>query len=188
MRNEKDRNEYLPPQEQLIIAAKINRLCEATPETFDPEIQVQDAQDIVNALNSRLKPSDLISGTLSKTSSSHSVVRAGITNAGNVNASFDETKTKKIEFGVENYRIGNYVAIKYVKKNTSRISFEHFWDRGMVNIAFKKPPERTWINYDSETLKISYIGIGLPIIKEFSLFSAAIIVITYRDILLWRKS
>lgn len=54
MKNEKE-HKYLPPQEQLIIAAKIHRLCEMGVETFDPKIHIVDAQDIVKALDPKNK-------------------------------------------------------------------------------------------------------------------------------------
>lgn len=98
MRNGIESEGYLPPQEQLIIASKVNRLCDASPETFDPKTQVTDAQDIIRALHSKIKPSRFINARYFSTRSSTSEVRAGATNAGNVSTSFKETKTNKISF------------------------------------------------------------------------------------------
>lgn len=108
-----EREAYLEPQQQLLIAAKVNRLCETAVDEFDPSTQVQDAQDIVNALDSRVLPSKAISGSASVTRSSKSEVKAGMTNAGQVNASFGETKRSEVRFRVREYRVGFYVATKY---------------------------------------------------------------------------
>ena len=164
MKKERETQEYLPPQEQLIIAAKIHRLHEATVETFNPEIHVVDAQDIVKALHPRIKPASKYSLRHYSNSSSTSQVRAGATSAGNVNASFKEQKTKKVEFGVHEYRIGNYVATRSVQKHCNYIRFEEFWDRGSINEAFDKTSEGTLIVYDATSLDILEISKLVPII------------------------
>lgn len=201
---------YLEQQEQLIIGAKVNRLCEANPETFDSATQVQDAEDIVTALNSRTRPRGVFSGEASFTSSFSSEVRSGATNARDVNASFDETRTGEFKFGVEEYRIGNYVAIKstergksrpvkvgesrgynvvkFVREETSQLMFEHFWDRGEVNTVFARNPQLTVIEYD-ETLDVKSIGIWVPKIKTVRiLFSRVRITYGYNKTTLWEKS
>ena len=184
MRNEREPEAYLPQQEQLIVAAKVNRLCEANPETFDPETQVQDAQDIINALSPRTKPHGKFSGGISYISTYKSEAKAGATNSGNVNASFDETKIKKAEFGVEEYRIGNYVASKYTGRNTTLIIFENFWDRDMVNEAFEKNAEETRVEYDTKSLGVQKISVGVPKRRNIACLS----ITTYQDVPLWQKS
>ena len=173
MKKERETQGYLPsPQEQLIIAAKIHRLHEATVETFNPEIHVVDAQDIVKALHPRIKPASKYSLRHYSKSSSTSQVRAGATSAGNVNASFKEQKTKKVEFGVHEYRIGNHVATRSVQKHCNYIRFEEFWDRGSINEAFGKTSEGTLIAYDATSLDILEISKLVPIIiKKFKFWN-----------------
>lgn len=185
MKNERESEAYLPPQEQLIVAAKVNRLCEADSETFDPKTQVQDAQDIVNALNSRMKPHGRFSGRISFPSRPTSEVRAGATNAGNLNVSVDEPKAKEFKFGIEEYRIGNYVAMKHTGEPNMEIVFEHFRDRAMANKTLRKSPKDTRIAYDKKSLEVQEINIGVPTIREIAYF---LTIVTYRNILLWKKS
>ena len=192
MKKERETQEYLPPQEQLIIAAKIHRLHEATVETFNPEIHVVDAQDIVKALHPRIKPASKYSLRHYSNSSSTSQVRAGATSAGNVNASFKEQKTKKVELGIHEYRIGNYVATKVpVTKDLNCINFEEFWNRGFVNRAFNKVPEQTAIIYDATSLDILRISKLDPTIKQhrFKLWNRrySLIRVHYRENPLWRE-
>ena len=192
MKNERETQQYLPPQEQLIIAAKIHGLCEATAETFNPEIHVADAQHIVNALDPRIKQGSNHTVRYYSSSSSTSQVRSGATNAGNVNASFKEQKTKKVELGIHEYRIGNYVATKSsVTKDLNSISFEEFWDRGFVNRAFIKEPEKTTIIYDATSLDTLRISKLVPTTKHhrFKLWNRkyALIRTLYRENPLWRR-
>lgn len=183
-----ERDGYLEPQEQLVMAAKVNRLCETAIEDFDPETQVQDAQDIVNALDSRVLNSKSISGSASITRSSKSQVKAGATNAGQANVSFDETKRSEVRFGVQEYRVGFYVAKKYKDGKQSILEFEHFWDRGKVNETFKVYQTRTEIVYENESLEIVAINKRVP--KTRTLFPIVIEIkaTTYSKVPLWQKS
>lgn len=183
MRNERESDGYLPPQEQLLIAAKVNRLCDATVATFDPETQVADAQDIVNALNPRIKPSGRVGGKATITSSSTSEVREGATNAGNISVSFKDRKTKKFEFGVNRYRIGNYIVRKIRWGRITGITFEHFWDRGMTDEAFQEDRQNTRIDYDSKTLEVVKISIWIPRTRQI----ACLFITTYKVVPLWEK-
>lgn len=169
----------------MIVAAKVSRLCDANPDTFDPQTQVQDAQYIINALNPRMKSHGRFSGSFTSTSTSKSEVRAGATNAGNVSMSFNETKTKEFKFGVEEYRIGYYVAMKYVGRTSTQIVFEHFWDRGMADEAFGKRPKYTRLDYDTKSLDVQRISIGFPNKKRRF---ACLIVTTHNEIPLWKRS
>lgn len=188
-----ERDAYLEPQEKLVIAAKVNRLCETAIEDFDPETQVQDAQDIVNALDSRVLNSKSISSIASVTRSSKSQVKAGATNAGQVNTAFDETKRSEVRFGEREYRIGFYVATKYKGGKQSKLDFEHFWDRGEVNETFEVDQTQTEIVYENKTLEIVAINKQIP--KTRTLFpiialfriSARISATTYSRVPIWQK-
>lgn len=177
-------NPYLPAQEQLMIASKINRLCDVDTNTFDPDTQVADAQRIIEALDLRIKPHGKISGNLSHTSSSTSEIRSGATNAGNINASFEETKTKKIEFGIQEYRIGNYVAKKYTGSRTTRIEFEHFWDREVPNEISGKDSRITVLSYNTKkSLEVERISFITPKRKGGRFLA----LITYGETRLWQR-
>lgn len=169
MKKEEETQDYLPPQEQLIISAKIHNLCEVTAETFDPEIHVAEAQEIIRALDPRIKPESERSFGYYSNSSSLSQVRAGSTNAGNVNASFEEQKSKKVEFGVHEYKIGNYIATKHVHKKFNFIHLEEFWDRGSVNQVFDKTPQSTIILYEQKSLDLVRISKMVPTVKQLGL-------------------
>ncbi len=154
---ENDNNAYLPPQEQMIIAAKVNRLCETEKANFEIS-QIDDAAEIIKAPAPRTKIRGSVSATFSYTSRGKSDVKMGATNAGNVNASFDETKVYKKEFGVEEYRIGNYVATRFRGKKDESLTFEFWRDRGEINTVFNKYPDRTSISFDPKTYNISEIS------------------------------
>lgn len=185
MGNEKRLEGYLPPNEQLILAAKVNRLCAATPDTFDLENQIQDAQDIVTALDPRMKYHGRFSGRISMTSHSESEETAGETNAGSFSTGFEQETTKKVVFGVEEYRVGNYVATKYKGKGEdSRIVFEHSKDRGMINEIFEKDVEDTRINYSTESLDVQKIFIAVPTTRKI----ACIRFVSHEEVSLWERS
>lgn len=185
-----ERRGYLPSQEQLITASKVNLLCEASPETFDPVTRVPDAQYIVNALHLRIKTKGRLGGRFSRTSSSTSEVRAGATNVGSVSARFDQKTTKKVEFNVAEYRIGRYVAGKLEEKGKACIFFEPYWDRGFVNQAFGKAPEHTGIEYDPKSLEVEKIYRITPTRKRLSSFPVPITILIFShkgEIILWQK-
>lgn len=182
MASKEERRGYLSPEEQLLISSKVNRLCEAKPDTFDPITQVPDAQDIVNALDSRIRTSGRIGASVSLTDTGTSEVRAGATGAGSVNASFEEQETAKFEFGVEEYRVGNYVATKTRRRKTSTIEFRHFWDRGIANDAFEKSPRHIAIEYQNESLGVTEISVGIPTGLRFGV----LILVNYKYTPLWK--
>ncbi len=183
-----ERENYLEPQEQLLIAAKVNRVCELQSDEFDPSTHVQDAQDVVNALNSRVLASGRFKGSASYTRPSKSELRAGATSAGQVNASFDETKRSEVRFGVREYRIGFYVATKYNDKRQSSLIFEHFWDRGEVNEAFEDDQPQTEIVYKNDSLEVVAINKRMPTIKTLFPVIIRITATVYNRVPLWQKA
>ncbi len=183
MRNGREFDEYLPPRDQYATALKVNRLCDTDPKTFNPETHVADAQAIINALHSKIKSKRRFKTSILYNSSSSSNI-CGATDAGNFNIGFKEKKTKKIEFGVKEYRIGNYVAYKYIGRDTTEIIFEHFWDRGMTNEAFEKDPHLTALKYDNDSLDVVKISLGVPKRRKI----ACLRIITYQRIPLWERS
>lgn len=131
---DKEQQLYLPPQEQLIIASKVNRLCEVSVDEFDPKTQVKDAEEIVKALHPRMKAFDGPRIKFIKRSTSRSNVLAGETGLGQINTSFDSEELKVWRFGIEEYKIGGYVA--KLRSNPLTLEFEYFWSRGEINSAF----------------------------------------------------
>src|SRR3990167_2727792 len=108
--------EYLDPQEQLRVAALINRLCEVSPEEFDVPAQVEDAREIVKALDSKVESTkSRHRASASYTSTSDSSVISGATDQGNVSSTFKETKKREVQIiKIPEYKIGKYVAMKRI--------------------------------------------------------------------------
>ncbi len=153
---DKEQQLYLPPEQQLIIGAKVNRLCEVSVEEFDPETQVADAEEIVRALQPRMKPTNQANAELNMTHKSDYKIMAGETGFGQVNTNFDSTESINLKLGIEEYRIGGYVAKLRVFKSFSGLEFEHFWDRGLINEAFEQESVSHCIAFGSD-YKISSI-------------------------------
>ena len=153
--------EYLAPRDQLLIGALVNRLCGIKEEDFNQNIHPQIAQDIVNALDSRVKITK--SHWTANISTPKSSTVTGTTEHGTVNVSSEEEQKNIFELGeVFEYRIGTYVVRKYSGNTSSSLEFEHFWDRGEVNDAFEIKPQKMNISYNKLTLKISDIKLLLP--------------------------
>jgi hypothetical protein len=176
--------EYLDPQEQLRVAAFVNRFCEAMPEDFDEQIHVQDAQEIVRALDPKIKPTkSKFSFFASHTSKSESSVFSGVTDHGNISTSFEETKTRKVSLGkILEYRIGMYVATKRSKRNKSTLYFEYFWDRGEINEAFERKQPITTVTYAEDSLEIASIDKQIPRVRHLG----SLIITTYSTVQLWK--
>src|SRR4051812_738361 len=119
---------YLPPHEQMILAAKVNRICEVLPEDFDPETQVADAIEIVRLLNSRLYTQRGFQFIFSRFSKSESSIVAGTTSAGQIDYRFESESETTHKFNIKEYRIGGYVATKVIQGREATIILEDFWD------------------------------------------------------------
>lgn len=147
---DKEQQLYLPPNEQLIIGAKVNRLCEVSVEEFDPESQVRDAEEIIRALHPRMKPTNNSNLEVNMTHKGASKMMAGETGFGQVNTSFDSTEIKNFRVGIEEYRIGGYISTLQNYKTFSVLIFEHFWDRGVVGEVFEQKPMSHCISFESD--------------------------------------
>jgi hypothetical protein len=179
---------YLPPRDQYATSLKINRLCDSIDKnTFNPAAQIADAQAIVDALHSKIKPRSKVSvgGGISYPSSGD--IR-GATDIGEVRMSTEERKIKKVQLGINEYRIGEYVATKYEEKDRATMVFEHFWDRGAVNEIFEAYAKRTVIEYDNESLKIREISFLTPLRKSVKFLFISLNMITYQKTSVWKKS
>src|SRR3990167_3909828 len=181
---ERETIEYLDPQEQLRVAALVNRLCETTPEDFDEQIHIQDAQEIVKSLDPKIKPTKSnFSFSASHTSTSESSVMSGATDQGNVSTSFEETKKREVRIGkILDYRIGMYVAIRRDKKDRSNLYFQHFWDRGEISDAFEKEEPTTEIMYRKDNLELLAISRLVPKARNLGFLT----VTTYQSLELWK--
>lgn len=152
-----ERDGYLPPQQQLILAAKVNRLCEVLPENFDPETQVEDASEIVRLLDARLQTQRGFQFTYIRSGKSESSVFAGATNAGQVNASVEAETVRQARFNIKEYKIGGYVATKVHLWRDATIILEDFWDPQADGIDLGVLEPKTIIRYDPSLLDISRI-------------------------------
>lgn len=141
---------YLPPREQLFIAAKVNRLCETDPENFDPNAQLQDAKDIVLALHPRVKPSGKYRVKINYLSTSSSTSTVADTGIGNMPIPTSEQTAYSIKYGVNEYRIGTQIATKRVGEKSTSLLFRDFRDNGAVGAVFDKYPPQTIIEYKFE--------------------------------------
>lgn len=182
MSNERETGRRLAPKERLLISAKVNRLCESTPETFDPSTQVTDAQDIVHALDSQVMEDEGVSGKYSGTSSGSRI--EGATEHGTVGFDLEPKETNTTEFGYQGYRIGNYVARKYSEKKTSSLLFEYFEALNPINIVMERDSERTNIVYQKASLEVIEIDRGIPRRRKFWRITLK----DYKNIPLWKKA
>ncbi len=181
---EKENGPYLSSQEQLVLAAKVNRLCEAEPETFDPHTQIQDARSIVVALNDRLGNSSNATFKLNVKKESESKSVAAATDLGTVNTNFDEEETKTYQLGrVNEYRIGGYVATKRQAENSTVLHFEPFWDRGWVTDIFSRYQPTTSIRYNEKSLELLHIQKNFPTFLKLPF----LLIVRYKGVLLWER-
>lgn len=182
---------YLPSSEQLIIAAKVNRICELEPEDPAPFPLVTDAQDIVRSLHPRIESSG-VNVSVESTGRNRFQTFAGATEHGNATSAFDNTQTKKLQIGVREYRIGQFVATRHQGLRFSSIDFESFFDRGAVNQVFGVAPEETRIEYKNSNLSIhsisklhpviSRITFRIPFFKRFT-----VNIVRYHGVSIWEQ-
>ena len=160
-----DGSAYLEPNEQMILAAKVNRLCEVEDEKFGPE-NLAEAEEIVKKLDSRIQRSGM-SMRIRSRSEGKSTVSRGATDQGEMNASFDDEKTSEATIGkVNEYRIGGYVVVKSRFRRTNHLRFEPFFGRGETNEGLEKNDGYTVIFYD-DSLAIKKISRHYPFRRNF---------------------
>lgn len=152
-----EQEKYLDPKQQLFIAAKVNRLYEATFDDFDPEVGLPEARAIVEALDPLVAMSSSTQFSHYSKEESDESVAVGDTGLGNFSTKFSQSKERRIKFGVKEYKIGAFVVTKSGFRRNRVLTIEHFWDRGENNEAFEANPPVTEIYYQSETLAISRI-------------------------------
>jgi hypothetical protein len=154
---ERRHEDYLSPEDQLLIAAKVNRLFQAKPGNFDPAIQLDEVKSIVQTLDPKIADSKLIGLAYDHRSSSESRIAIGETNMGTVSTGFSSENVEHKVFGFSEYRIGAYVVSKLTGGNTTTMRFKHFWDRGASNISEADPPF-TSVDYNRQSLEIIKIA------------------------------
>jgi len=153
-RSEADRA-YMEGQQQIFLAAKVNRLCEvASKEEFDADNLIPAAQDIVQALDPRLAfTSAPLLRFMDRIGKGRKTFVAA-TELGNVSASFEDRNKPQAQ--TEEYRIGLYVARKQKRifGLISMITFEHYLARSGVRGPLENFPQVTAIAYHRETLDL----------------------------------
>lgn len=171
----------IDPIEQLSLASKINALCDVE-QVFNPQTQVEDAQQIVRALARRIEPGEAAITVIARPGKNKSI--RGATEQGEVNVSTQQDQNKIWKSGkVDEYKIGAYVVTqKNVRGKRAKMSFEHFWGRSEELI--KGPQVKTYIRYKRETLEVTEIGRIQPrwmVISNVRL-------VTFRNRPLWKKN
>jgi len=193
VQNEGPPRQNLSPEQQLLIAAKVSRLSQVTPETFDEQIHIADAQDLVRALDPIIKPTDRKSRQGYGVSYSNSRIRAGATNAGNINASISEKKTKEYSHGVNIYRIGRSNVTKFVNyKNTTNITLENWTHEELGNkiiagVNIEQVLRNLQIEYDSNSLEVVRISQMVPEIKQKQSRGTVLFEVQEQATTLWQK-
>jgi len=181
MKERIDDSAYLEPNEQMILAAKVNRLCEVEDEEFGPENLIE-AQEIVRKLDSRIQRSGM-SLRISSKSKGESTVSQGATPQGEMNVSFDDEKKSEVRIGkVDEYRIGGYVVVKSRSRRINCLRFDHFFGRGETNEVLERMDGYTAIFYD-DSLAIKKISRNYPIRRNF----LVALVTTYAPKVLWEQ-
>lgn len=142
----------IDPIEQLSLASKINDLCDVE-QVFNPQTQVEDAQQIVVALARRIEPGEAAITFVTRPGKNKSI--KGATEHGEVNVSTQQDQNKIWRSGkVDEYKIGAYVVTqKNVGRKRAEMKFEHFWGRSLM-----EPQVKTYVRYKRETLEVTEIG------------------------------
>lgn len=153
MGKEQANKDYLPPKDQLIIAAKVNRICEAEPSQVNEDL-INNMQAVVNALEPRVNYSSNFTFEGSITTQGDSFT--GETEHGEFSAQGGE-RERKFKKGVEKYRIGNYIAFKYKVRDHDDLVFSPFFGAGGANLALGHHPVRTCIGYHKYSDRIELV-------------------------------
>jgi hypothetical protein len=164
--------DYLNPSEQLVIAAKVNRLCEINPEDFKAPLALPVAYDIIAALDPLVKPSTRFPKAMRK-KAERTIVRAGHTEQGDIHTSFAVEPEQQHPTGYNEYRIGGQVITKTVCKHCGDLtmSFEPFWGRGATSEGLEEFPTSTRVKYEpGEHLYIVEIYLAQTAVMTSRLF------------------
>ncbi len=105
-------------EEKVTLWSQVNELCRVTqvsPQEFDPKKHVHCAQEIIDGLDGKLKPS--------------SSTQISYTDELGNEPSFD--------YGRDEKRLGQYVVTKYTLLGSSILKMEHFWDRDKKDLFEK---------------------------------------------------
>lgn len=178
---DKEQPTYLEPKEQLLIAAKVNRICKAEAEDFDEKL-IEDAQEVIYSLASRIKPSSTLTTGIGLTTSGKNI--KGETDHGEFSfSSGKRTRNFELTGRVDKYRIGNYVAQKFTAKKLDGIWFKDFFGAGSANQALRNYKPTTQITYQRGDL--SLISVDRLNLKVTRL--GFIIITLYDETPLWEK-
>lgn len=193
MGKERETRHNLSPEQQLLIAAKVSRLSQVTHGTFDELTHVADAQDIIRALDPIIKPMDRKSRQGYGVSYSDSRIRAGATNAGNINASISEKKTKEYSHGIDSYTIGKSHVTKFINhKNTTNITLgnwtpEELGTKIIAGVNIEQNLINLQIEYDSKSLDVVRISQMVPEIKQKQSRETVLFEVHEQATTLWQK-
>lgn len=180
-RGNKEQPTYLEPNKQLLIAAKVNRICAAGAEDFDEQL-IEDAQEVVYALASRIKPSSAtrLYGELNTPGTSIK----GETDRGEFSFSNGENKKSFMLIGrVDEYRIGSYIAQKFAKGKLSELWFKDFFGAGGADMALENYKPATQITYQQEDLSLVSIERANPKVARLGFIK----ITRYDYVSLWKK-
>lgn len=167
--------EFSDPNEQLELAALVNRFCELEAEEFDADIHLQPAREIVQALDPRIEKSSeeliTVSTNINLPNSSPTIL--GATEAGEVetrvkNNDGKRKGFKKIIGKKKEYRIGAYVITNTSYGNTNVLAFKNFWGHGGSNEALGVYPPFWTIEYNKKDLGVKQITKYYPYEKSIS--------------------
>ncbi len=165
--------DYLNPNKQLVIAAKVNRLCEIDPENFKAPLALPAVYEIIVALDPLVKPSTRFPKATGRKKAERTIVRAGHTEQGDIHTSFDIEPEEQHPAGYNEYRIGGQVVTKTVCDHCgdATMSFEPFWGRGATSEGLEEFPTSTRVKYEpGEHLYIVDIYLAQKAIMTTRLF------------------
>ncbi len=155
----------LSPNEQLIIGAKVNRICGLAPVEFNSEEHLADVEHIVNALDPLLISSHEYRLMTSNVGQSQNSMM-GQTEHGQVRIPNQNQTNEATSLGSNDFRVGLFVVNKLVLPDYSSLTFEHFWDRSNLHLRLNQPLFRTLFRYKpgAEGLVIVKVvrGVDLP--------------------------
>ncbi len=130
---------YLPPDEQFLLASKVNRISELRPGDPAPFPLVTWAQDVVKALDPKLKPTGM--REIIRRVGSPEILNfakrfrfgkrfQGATEFGSIRIAENDSEYRLSSRDYDDeYRIGGYVASKYVHGSHTHLILEPFFGR-----------------------------------------------------------
>ncbi len=150
---------YLESKQQLIIAAKVNWLCETELSQIDPELARAESEVIVNSLDPLLiDKSRVILEMRRDNTETPSSKMVGHTNLGDfsINSTNDDSSSEILLGNQGIYRIGNYVAtrITNTRKGYKILSLEHFFGMSGANLALEEYNPHYDITYGIKQLEV----------------------------------